>query len=197
MAIPWVCGGLTVPWEWRWSGNSLGVAGYGNSLGVAGVWQFLGSGGGLAIPIRKGAGYQMLHRASDLARDGDQWLAPVNTVINFRVPQKVGNFLTSRVTVSFCRVTLLHGVIMYATFFLNWILRAKVFEFTLVAKFAGSASGREDITSKCKLCVSRLNIVTLSVIDICHYVQIRLCCEYPKMVSLYEHKFCTPVHFFK
>jgi len=35
--------------------------------------------------------------------------ALVNTVMNLRVPQEAGNFLTSRVTVIFLRKTLLHG----------------------------------------------------------------------------------------
>jgi len=32
---------------------------------------------------------------SDLAQDGGRWLAVVNPVMKFRVPQNVGNFLTS------------------------------------------------------------------------------------------------------
>jgi len=31
----------------------------------------------------------------DLAQDKDRWLALVNLVMNLRVPQNVGNFLTS------------------------------------------------------------------------------------------------------
>jgi hypothetical protein len=45
-----------------------------------------------------------------LAQDKDQWLDLVNTVMNLRVLYKAGNFLTSWVTVSLSRSTLLHGV---------------------------------------------------------------------------------------
>jgi hypothetical protein len=31
----------------------------------------------------------------DLAQDGDQWMALVNTVMNLRVPYNVGKFLSS------------------------------------------------------------------------------------------------------
>jgi hypothetical protein len=34
----------------------------------------------------------------------------VNTVMNIRVPQKAGNFLTTSMTVSFSRRSLLYGV---------------------------------------------------------------------------------------
>jgi hypothetical protein len=35
---------------------------------------------------------------TELAQDGDQWRAIVNTVMNLRVPLKVGQFLSSSAT---------------------------------------------------------------------------------------------------
>ena len=46
----------------------------------------------------------------DLAQENDKWRAHVNEVINLRVPQNAGNFLTGCKPVSFSRRSLLHGV---------------------------------------------------------------------------------------
>jgi hypothetical protein len=46
----------------------------------------------------------------DLAANGDQWRALVNTVINLRVPYNFGKFLSSCTTGGFSRRTQLHEV---------------------------------------------------------------------------------------
>ena len=46
-----------------------------------------------------------------LVQDKDRWQALVEEVMNLRVPQKAGNFLTSLGSISFCGKTLLYGVI--------------------------------------------------------------------------------------
>jgi hypothetical protein len=46
----------------------------------------------------------------DVAQDGDQWRALVNTVMNLRVPYNFGKFLSSCATGDFSRRPWLHGV---------------------------------------------------------------------------------------
>jgi hypothetical protein len=39
----------------------------------------------------------------DMAEDRDQWIAPVNTVMNLLVPQNIGKFLSSCIACDFSR----------------------------------------------------------------------------------------------
>jgi hypothetical protein len=55
---------------------------------------------------RKWKGVDWMH----LAQYREQWWAVVNTVMNSRVPLKTGNLLTSWVTASFSRRTLLRVI---------------------------------------------------------------------------------------
>jgi hypothetical protein len=112
-----------IKWRWmRWSGP---VA----HMGVMNAYKIL-----VIKPEGKRALRRTRHRWEDnirmslrgigwegvdwihLAEDRDQWQTVVNTVMNFQVPQKAGNFLTSRVTVSFSRRTLLHGISYFSRF---------------------------------------------------------------------------------
>jgi hypothetical protein len=49
----------------------------------------------------------------DLVQDMERWRAVVNVVMNLRVSQNAGNFLTSCKPVSFAGRTVLHGVSKY------------------------------------------------------------------------------------
>jgi hypothetical protein len=46
----------------------------------------------------------------DIAQDRNQWRALVNTVMNLRVPEHVGKFLSGCATTGFSRRAQLHGV---------------------------------------------------------------------------------------
>jgi hypothetical protein len=52
----------------------------------------------------------------DLAQDSDQWRALVNTVMNLRVPQNVGKFLSSCTNGDFSRRAQLQGVSLHDFF---------------------------------------------------------------------------------
>jgi len=51
----------------------------------------------------------MLKWVLNVAQDMVQWWGVVNTVMNFWVPYKVGNFLIGQVTASLSRRTVFHG----------------------------------------------------------------------------------------
>lgn len=52
-----------------------------------------------------GEGFDWIYEA----QGKDKWRANVNTVMNLRVSQNAGNFLTSRITISLPRKTKLNG----------------------------------------------------------------------------------------
>jgi hypothetical protein len=65
----------------------------------------------IKMDLREGGGIDLI----DLAQDRDRWRALVYTVMNLRVPQNAGNFLSSLGSFSFSGRTLLHGVSKYVS----------------------------------------------------------------------------------